>query len=378
MRANAKCWIGSRHSSIRIRRIHGRATPRQPAPPLPSRSPHSTASVAFRRCRPGEDRAFVSALARLEAAVSDTIRRLWSTVSGRIHGRAHGGMADTIRRRMRRQDEFADVTVEPAADAYRRIDFRRRVRLAWREPVPVAEPLAADLGIPMSRLWALLAARTFGAAWDDIGARSPFLIRRRVRFTELPRQIGYARELLGHLSVPSIHPAVSIVRHVAALVPAMQQRAAQLDAAGAFPSEDIAALRNAGALAMPLPVEHATQPGGSRVLADALADILVQIGIGSLAAGRIVEAHVNARYLIARYGTPRQTARASGRCQRRPPVRLVGDRSTREWPAHDAVGGRYPARRRQAVLFGCRPCKPRAGDRRRRDGRFADARAGAG
>jgi alkylation response protein AidB-like acyl-CoA dehydrogenase len=91
----------------------------------------------------------------------------------------------------------------------------------------------------------------------------------------------------------------------------MQQRAAQLDEAEAFPSEDIAGLRDAGALAMPLPVEHTSQRDDSRVLADALADVLVQTGIGSLAVGRILEAHVNARHLITRYGTPRQTARGA-------------------------------------------------------------------
>lgn len=94
---------------------------------------------------------------------------------------------------------------------------------------------------------------------------------------------------------------MTVERRIAALVPAMQQRAAQLDEAEAFPSEDIAGLRDAGALAMPLPVEHTSQRDDSRVLADALADVLVQTGIGSLAVGRILEAHVNARHLITRY-----------------------------------------------------------------------------
>jgi len=182
-----------------------------PADPWPRHTEAAGASLAvtiaaFNRVggfppRPsGEDRAFVCALARLDGRIRHDPEVVVS-VSGRIHGRAHGGMADTIRRRMQQQDEYADVTVEPAADAYRRIDFRRRVRLAWRETVP-GEALAADLGIPEPQLRALLNTRTFGAAWADIEARSPFLIRRRVRFTELPRQIGYARQLLEHLSVP--------------------------------------------------------------------------------------------------------------------------------------------------------------------------------
>jgi hypothetical protein len=48
----------------------------------------------------------------------------------------------------------------------------------------------------------MLKSRFFGAAWAGIEARSPFLVRRRVRFIELPRQIAYARELLEPHAVP--------------------------------------------------------------------------------------------------------------------------------------------------------------------------------
>jgi hypothetical protein len=148
----------------------------------------------------GEDRAFVQALARIDGAIRHD-PTIMVNVSGRIHGRAPGGMADTIRRRMRQQDEFTDADLEPAVDRYRRIDFRHRVRLAWRELEASAE-LAADLGMPATRLRAMLKSRFFGAAWAGIEARSPFLVRRRVRFIELPRQIAYARELLEPHAVP--------------------------------------------------------------------------------------------------------------------------------------------------------------------------------
>ncbi len=148
----------------------------------------------------GEDRAFVHALARMDAMIRHD-PTIMVTVSGRIHGRAPGGMADTIRRRMQQQDEFTDASLEPAVDAYRRIDFRRRVRFAWREQVAVKD-LAADLGIAAARLEGMLRNRCFGPAWADIEANSPFLVRRRVRFVELPRQIAYARELLDQHAVP--------------------------------------------------------------------------------------------------------------------------------------------------------------------------------
>ena len=103
-------------------------------------------------------------------------------------------MADTIRRRIRQQDEFTDENIEPAVDAYRRIDFRRRVRRAWQTMPDCV--LAADLGIPLLTLERMLEQPFFGAAWAAIEAQSPFLIRRRVRFSELLRQIDYARQLL--------------------------------------------------------------------------------------------------------------------------------------------------------------------------------------
>ncbi len=146
----------------------------------------------------GEDRAFVRALMRIDARIRHD-PTVSVTVSGRIEGRAPGGMADTICRRIVQQDEFTDESVEPAADAYRRIDFRRRIRLAWRElgcGCAPPEELAADLGISRPLLERVLRKPFFGAAWADIEARSPFLVRRRVRFAELPRQIAYARQLL--------------------------------------------------------------------------------------------------------------------------------------------------------------------------------------
>ena len=55
----------------------------------------------------------------------------------------------------------------------------------------------------------------------------------------------------------------------------------------------------------------------------------MQIGMGNLAVGRIVEAHINARHLIARYGSPGQKARAAHDGQRGASVRTLGHRSAR-------------------------------------------------
>ena len=149
-----------------------------------------------------EDRALVAALARIDVPIRhDPAIRV--TVSGRLDGRAPGGMADTMRRRIVQQDEYTDAQLEPAVDAFRRADFRRRVWAAWADRN--AEPeLATDLQLRRETLHALLAGPYRGAAWADIECLSPVMHRRRVRFAELPRQIDYARELLTFLTAPVI------------------------------------------------------------------------------------------------------------------------------------------------------------------------------
>jgi glycosyltransferase involved in cell wall biosynthesis len=179
------------------------------ADPLPRHTDSAGASLAvtptaFRRIGgipalpSGEDRAFVRALARIDARIRHDPSVVVS-VSGRTIGRALGGMADTIRRRIQRQDEFTDEQVEPAADAYRRYDFRGRVRRAWRRQCLRPE-LAIDLGISLPVLDRMLAARFFGTAWARVEAASPFLTRRRVLFSELTRQISHALHLLEHVA----------------------------------------------------------------------------------------------------------------------------------------------------------------------------------
>jgi alkylation response protein AidB-like acyl-CoA dehydrogenase len=104
---------------------------------------------------------------------------------------------------------------------------------------------------------------------------------------------------------------MTIVSNLCALVPWMQKRAAQLDDDARFPDEEVVALRRTGALNMPLPIEHHEDGASVDALTDDLSTFLMQIGAGNLAVGRIIEAHINARHLIARYGSPQQIARAA-------------------------------------------------------------------
>ena len=96
-------------------------------------------------------------------------------------------------------------------------------------------------------------------------------------------------------------PSVKIAALVAATVPAMRDRAAYLDRASEFPKEDITDLQRAGALWLPLPVET---PGTDTT--DQLASVLTLAGRGNLSVGRVLEAHINARHLIGRFGTQAQ------------------------------------------------------------------------
>jgi hypothetical protein len=159
-----------------------------------SRRKNCASTAARRRTRPLTDRALIEALRRIDARIRHD-PAICVAVSGRITGRAAGGMAETIRRRMVRQDEFTDASLEPAEDAVRRADFRQRTRMV-RAGQSVDPDLAADLQISPADLHSHLGAQFFGAAWAQIEQNSPMLHRRRVRFADLPRHIKYARELL--------------------------------------------------------------------------------------------------------------------------------------------------------------------------------------
>lgn len=150
----------------------------------------------------GEDRAFIDALRGVDARIRhDPAIRVM--VSGRVLGRAAGGMAETLRRRMVRRDEFADPRAEPAEGALRRLTLRRRTRFAWSHHAP-DRFLAEDLAIDPVRLARTLSAPFFGKAWAELESVSPLLRREAVRFVDLPAEIEAASALLRRLSTPEL------------------------------------------------------------------------------------------------------------------------------------------------------------------------------
>jgi hypothetical protein len=176
----------------------------EPHDPLPRHTEASGASIGVTvrayRCAggipdiaSGEDRAFVRALWMMDARIRHD-PAIYVTVSGRTIGRARNGMADTMRRRMARQDEFTDPEVEPGRHAFERYQLRRRFRDAWRgSPSPL---LAAKLGVTSRFLSDAVSTQFFGQGWANVEAESPNLRRHRVRFQDLPAEITAAESLL--------------------------------------------------------------------------------------------------------------------------------------------------------------------------------------
>jgi GT2 family glycosyltransferase len=182
-----------------------------PGDPWPRHSEDSGASIAIRASmlrrvggmpclRLGEDRALIGRLRLMDARVRHD-PEISVVVSGRIHGRASGGMADTIRRRIVRQDEFVDDRIEPAWLAFQRISMKQRFGLLWRQTTEERlHQLAGLLAIASDVVREAVGAPHFGLAWSRIEQASSLLSQRRVRFVELPREMAIARDIRRRLS----------------------------------------------------------------------------------------------------------------------------------------------------------------------------------
>jgi GT2 family glycosyltransferase len=177
-----------------------------PYDPWPRHTEHSGASLAatvstWRRAggipavAHAEDRAFVARLRQIDARVRHA-PEVRVTVSGRTLGRATGGMADTIRRRIIQQDEFADSDVEPASNRHRRLELRNLTRTAWQTRGEHRDALIDVLQLPPKIVRAALASPFFGQAWSSLERVSPLLRPVPVRFADLHLEIAQAELIL--------------------------------------------------------------------------------------------------------------------------------------------------------------------------------------
>jgi cellulose synthase/poly-beta-1,6-N-acetylglucosamine synthase-like glycosyltransferase len=147
----------------------------------------------------GEDKALIALLSRQDARIRYS-PAVHAITSGRTHGRAPGGVADTLAIRSQEPDAFCDEALEPFRTAFARAAWRgrlRRLRGARRLALDQDWPL--KLEIPAREVTDLIQESTFGAAWRIIEDRSPLLTRRLLRPAGLPGQISIARRWLAHL-----------------------------------------------------------------------------------------------------------------------------------------------------------------------------------
>ncbi len=190
-----------------------------PTDPWPRHQQNSGASIAvraatFRRAggapavASGEDRALVQRLRLIDARIRHAFG-ISVTVSGRLEGRAAGGMAEAMKRRLQQRDEFTDDRLEPATDAYRRSLAKAACRAAWLGQRS-SRALAEELLVAPAIMECLLSVPFFGTAWAEIQSHSLVLKqRRRVSYDDLPRETKRAKLLRDQLLLEPAPHAVA-------------------------------------------------------------------------------------------------------------------------------------------------------------------------
>lgn len=144
----------------------------------------------------GEDAALTASLEDAGFKVRHSLDVTVQT-SCRLSGRATGGAADTMQRRLSDLDAPCDEDLEPALHLTRRALCRSLFRKAWMGVVD-ADAFSARILIRPDFVPRLRAEEaTFLEAWEAISVASPVLSRRRtLRPSELPREICAARLVL--------------------------------------------------------------------------------------------------------------------------------------------------------------------------------------
>jgi Glycosyl transferase family 2 len=197
------------------------------ADPWPRHQQNSGASIAVKasflrklggapHVATGEDRALIREMQLIDARIRHT-PRIKVKVSGRLDGRANGGMAETIKRRIEKPDELLDETIEPVVDAYRRALAKSRLR-EIRDGQVCGDRLANDLLIRRETLRRALVSPYFGTAWAEVECKSPVLHRRRVPFVYQAQETRQAVALIRQLKagiVKTDHSWANVPAHLA-------------------------------------------------------------------------------------------------------------------------------------------------------------------
>lgn len=168
----------------------------------------------------GEDKALVANLLK-----HDALLRFASDItvvtSGRLSGRAPGGVADTLRLRADDPSASCDEALEPFRTAIRRAGWRgrlRRLHALGRLAQSGDWPRALGLSPQFARRF--VRAPTFGRVWSAIEEASPLLERRRLVPDQLPAQIAGAQRALARLRGDALSARQHVKPEVAMAIPA--------------------------------------------------------------------------------------------------------------------------------------------------------------
>jgi cellulose synthase/poly-beta-1,6-N-acetylglucosamine synthase-like glycosyltransferase len=147
----------------------------------------------------GEDKALIALLSRQDARIR-YCPTAYVITSGRTHGRAPGGVADTLAIRSKEPEAFCDDALEPFRTAFDRALWRGRLRrLHAAGRLALDQDWAAELGLSACDVNDVIKEAPFGAAWNIIEDRSSLFARHLLRPAELPEQIAIARRSLSLL-----------------------------------------------------------------------------------------------------------------------------------------------------------------------------------
>ncbi|MFD1302220.1 glycosyltransferase [Methylobacterium marchantiae] len=144
----------------------------------------------------GEDGAFVAALLQHGLRVRHA-KDVVVTVSGRLVGRAPGGVADTIRARCEVPDSLCDARLEAVPRALYRYLWRRRLRrLHATGGLATTRVWSRKLSVPAADAERIAKQPLVGLAVAEIERVSPRLVYRPLGPRQLPRHIRIATIVL--------------------------------------------------------------------------------------------------------------------------------------------------------------------------------------
>jgi hypothetical protein len=200
-----RCVLEDRYASL-LDELESRIDPLR-HDPWPRHFSASGANIALRvdalqrigdfpRIALGEDKALARALVARDCRVRHDCQTRVHT-SGRLFGRAAGGMADTLRHRFKVPGSVCDERLESAEQALWRASVRRALRDTFSDGTPSKEAIA-DVMARFGMETAGLAAGNFcfEAFWDALERHHPRLIRHPITPCRLMAEIRHAERLL--------------------------------------------------------------------------------------------------------------------------------------------------------------------------------------